>query len=123
MAGPKGSKYYDIFLDYTIQLNHKEKGNILDRYYFELLQAIRDTGSLKAAEMEISYRKVWGSIEDMEDKLGFKLVERHRGGVQGGTTTLTEDGIKLLDARDELRKEFDLAIHSITKKFFRSINN
>ncbi len=35
MAGSKGSKYYDIFLDYSINLEHKSSGNILNPYKFE----------------------------------------------------------------------------------------
>ena len=124
MAGSKGSKYYNISLDYSIKLDHKKLGNLLDEYKFQLLKKVQETGSLKAAadELNVSYRKAWGNVEDIEQGLGFKLLERQRGGALGGKTILTEDGEKLIEAYNELRSEFDESIHKITKKFFHSIN-
>lgn len=124
MAGSKGSKYYDITLDYSILLNHKNLGNLLDEYKFLLLKKVQETGSLKAAaeQLDVSYRKAWSNVEEIEQGLGFKLLDRKRGGAQGGKTHLTEDGQKLIDAHEALRIEFDEAIYKITKKFFHSIN-
>lgn len=124
MAGSKGSKYYDIFLDYSINLEHKEKGNILNEYKFLLLKAIQETGSLKmaAAECQVSYRKAWSSIDETEKAIGFKLVNRQRGGAEGGKTSLTVDGIKLVNAHKELVNDFNLAAKKITKKFFHTLN-
>ncbi|MBI9068581.1 MAG: LysR family transcriptional regulator [Salinivirgaceae bacterium] len=124
MAGSKGSKYYNIFLDYQITLEHKEQGNLLDEYCFKLIKKIQETGSLKAAadELEVSYRKAWGNVEEIEKGLGFKLLERQRGGASGGKTSLTPDGEKLIAAHEELRTEFNTAIRMITKKFFNTLN-
>lgn len=124
MAGSKGSKYYDIFLDYSIQLNHRQKGAIMKVEHFSLLNMIHELSSLKEAaeKLGISYRKAWGNIQTMEEELGLSLVNRQRGGVQGGKTTLTEDGLKLINAHSELREEFDRAIHDMTKKFFHDLN-
>jgi len=124
MAGSKGSKYYDIFLDYSIQLKHKQEGEIMSSSHFSLLNAINEINSIKEAaeRMGISYRNAWGVIQRMEDILGFSLVNRQRGGSHGGRTTLTEEGLKLLQAHKELRIEFDKAIHDMTKKFFHDIN-
>lgn len=124
MAGSKGSKYYNIFLDYSIKLDHKELGNLLDEYKFQLLKKVEETGSLKAAsdQLSVSYRKAWGNVEEIEKGLGFKLLERQRGGAHGGNTTLTDEGKKLIEAYEELRMEFDNSIHKITKKFFNTLN-
>lgn len=124
MAGSLGSKYYDIFLDYSINLEHKENGNIMNAYKFSLLKAIHETGSLKmaAAETGVSYRKAWGSIDEIEKSIGFKLVERQRGGAEGGKTMLTGDGLGLIRAHEELVKDFNMAINKITKEFFHTLN-
>lgn len=124
MAGSKGSKYYNIFLDYSVQLNHREKGAIMTSQHFALLKTIHEISSLKEAaeKLEISYRKAWGNVQTMEEELGFNLVTRQRGGAQGGKTTLTEDGLKLINAYKELREEFDRTIHDMTKKFFHELN-
>lgn len=124
MAGSKGSKYYDIFLDYSINLDHRELGNILNSNKFKLLQSIEQTGSLKSAanELGISYRKAWGIVDDIEKAMGFKLVNKQRGGANGGETTLTENGLTLMEAHKELRAEFDTVVNKISKKFFHRIN-
>ena len=125
MAGQKGSKYYNIFLDYSITLEHKNNGSLLDEFKFTVLSKVGQLGSLKAAaeDLGVSYRKAWGSVEDIEKGLGFKLLERRRGGARGGKTTLTSDGEKLIEAHLELRSEFNEATYKITKKFFHSLND
>jgi len=65
-----------------------------------LLEAIDKHGSINQAakSINISYRKAWGYIRTMEQRLGFPLIERRTGGRNGGGATLTEK------ARDFLRK-------------------
>jgi molybdate transport system regulatory protein len=53
--------------------------------------------------MAIPYRKAWSYLENMEKKLGFALVERHKGGARGGRTTLTTEARSLLARFDELK--------------------
>lgn len=124
MAGSKGSKYYDIFLDYSIRLEHREKGLLMNPLRFDLLKAIGEKASLKEAAEAcgVSYRKAWDNIREAEKALGFKLVESQRGGSDRGTTTLTDDGHGLLEAHAALRVDFDRAIHKITRDFFHSLN-
>ena len=99
MAGPPGSKYYNIFLDYKINLTGKENFEVFDEERFTLLKQIHEHGSLAAAAeaMSISYRKAWGLIRDAEESMGFMLVEKQRGGKEGGRSELTVEGKKLLD--------------------------
>ncbi len=124
MAGPKGSKYYDVFLKYQINLETVDDEKILDWEGFGLLNAIRKTGSLAsaAAEMNMSYRKAWGIIKEVEERLGFNLVEKHRGGAEGGYTDLTQEGNELMNAYNELTDQFNTSLKEITRKFFWTIN-
>ncbi len=124
MAGPKGSKYYDVFLKFKVRLENTDKEGILGDGKFELINFIDQLGSLKAAadKTGISYRKAWGNVKDAEEKLGFLLVEKHRGGKHGGNSLLTHEGKKLIEAYKELLVEFDDAIYQITKKFFNKVN-
>jgi molybdate transport system regulatory protein len=124
MAGPKGSKYYDVFLKFKVRLENTDKEGILGDGKFELINFIDQLGSLKAAadKTGISYRKAWGNVKDAEEKLGFLLVEKHRGGKHGGNSILTTEGKKLIEAYKELLVEFDDAIYQITKKFFNKVN-
>lgn len=124
MAGPKGSKYYDVFLKFKVWLENTEGESILGNGKFELVDYIDQLGSLKAAadQLGISYRKAWGMLKDAEEKLGFCLTEKHRGGQHGGNSVLTTEGKELIEAYKELLTEFDEAIYQITKKFFNKVN-
>lgn len=124
MAGPKGSKYYDVFLKFKVWLENTQGESILGNGKFELIDYIDQLGSLKAAadKLGISYRKAWGMIKDAEEKLGFCLTEKHRGGQHGGNSVLTSEGKELIEAYKELLVEFDEAIYQITKKFFNKVN-
>ena len=114
MAGSKGSKYFDVFLDYQFWLNTKTEEKILGEDVIELLKNIDTEGSIQAAacKSKISYRKAWGNIKSAEDVLNFCIVNKKRGGKDGGRTSLTMEGKKLLQAFDELKIEFDKAIYN-----------
>jgi molybdate transport system regulatory protein len=78
-----------------------------------LLEAIDAHGSINraAAEVGLSYRKAWGHITAMEQRLGIKLVERQAGGRNGGGTSLTDEARQFLKKFEELeaglREEMD----------------
>jgi len=84
-----------------------------------LLEAIDKYGSINQAakEINISYRKAWGYIKAMEERLGFKLIERQTGGKNGGGATLTDE------AREFLRKyeAMERGINEIVDERFREI--
>jgi molybdate transport system regulatory protein len=124
MAGSKGSKYYNVFLKYRVWLITRSEEEIIDDNHFELLKLIDKYGSLKKAakEQQISYRNAWGSLKRAEDILNLKLIDKQRGGKMGGETRLTDEGSKLIQCYDALRKEFDQAVYNVTKKFFHSLN-
>jgi len=58
-----------------------------------LLEAVEQTGSLKAAAREagFSYRSAWSRIKRVEAALGFKLIESRSGGEGGGHSSLTAE--------------------------------
>jgi len=124
MAGSKGSKYYNVFLNYRLNLSDVDGNEVLDWEGFKLLAEIDRVNSIVAAanEMKISYRKAWGIVNRVERKLGFPLVIKKRGGAEGGHTYLSEEGHQLIDGYIELSSQFDNSISDIAKKFFRKIN-
>ncbi|MFO7663755.1 MAG: winged helix-turn-helix domain-containing protein [Chloroflexota bacterium] len=64
---------------------------VLSLWRVELLRAIDATGSISAAaeQMKIPYRTAWQKINEMETRLGEKLVETQTGGPHGGGARLT----------------------------------
>lgn len=59
-----------------------------------LLEAIQETGSISSAaeRLDVSYRRAWDKLDEMEKGLGVPLVERHVGGAHGGGARLTLAG-------------------------------
>jgi molybdate transport system regulatory protein len=84
-----------------------------------LLEAINDHGSINRAAkvINISYRKAWGYIKAMEERLGFKLVERQKGGRNGGGASLTNDAKVFLRQYGKL----EYGIKEIVDKKFKQI--
>lgn len=64
----------------------------------DLLEAIRETGSISAAgrAMGMSYKRAWGLVEEMNAAFRAPLVLSSRGGAQGGGAQLTEMGAEVL---------------------------
>jgi molybdate transport system regulatory protein len=64
----------------------------------DLLERIRDTGSIAAAgrSMSMSYKRAWMLVEEMNSAFRDPLVESTRGGVKGGGARLTEAGTTVL---------------------------
>ena len=52
----------------------------------------------------------------------FALIEKHRGGRDGGNTLLTEEGRNLVESYKALRVEFDSSVKVFVKNFFHRIN-
>lgn len=124
MAGPKGSRYYDIFLNHRIQL---VSGHdiIISEETFRLLSEIESEHSIVAAskKMGISYRKAWGLLRDTEYNIGFRLVGKKRGGKAGGRTAFTDEGAELMRAYKKLITDLESTDKEPVRTFFRSINH
>ena len=84
-----------------------------------LLEAIDRYGSINQAakEINISYRKAWGYIKAMEERLGFRLVERQTGGRNGGGATLTKEAKRFLRKYEEM----ETGIMELVDERFRDI--
>jgi molybdate transport system regulatory protein len=65
-----------------------------------LLEAIRSTGSIAAAQRQIgaSNAYVWKLVAAMNEVFSPPLVDPIRGGARGGGAMLTDQGLKVLDS-------------------------
>lgn len=70
-----------------------------------LLRLIEECGSINAAaqRMGLSYRRAWGLLRAMEEKLDTPLLHREKGGSGGGSSVLTAEALVLLERFDRLR--------------------
>jgi molybdate transport system regulatory protein len=86
----------------------------------ELLKRVEATHSLHkaAAQMDMSYSKAWKIINDVENNLGFPLLERTVGGLAGGGSKLTPRAKKLLNQYDKLEKDIQKAMVRIYQNRF-----
>ena len=70
----------------------------------ELLEAIRDTGSIAAAgrRMGMSYQRAWDLVAAMNAHFREPVVAAAKGGARGGGTALTPLGVEILAAYREI---------------------
>jgi len=82
-----------------------ERRGIFGDGRWQLLRAIAEEGSIRAAARRLGrgYRKAWGDIERAERAFGKALVERTRGGAEGGAAALTEFGRRVVDGWERCR--------------------
>ena len=91
----------------------------LSDYRVRLLRLIDETGSLSeaAAAMQLSYRRAWGKLREIEQNLGLKLVETVVGGAGGGGSRLTAEGRRLIERYEQFRVA---AEQDVAKQFARA---
>lgn len=114
------TKYDNIQLNYKIWLETQDKLGILGDGKWQLMKAISETGSLKLAmeKLNLSYRKTWNNLQQIEERLGFPILETKRGGTDGGgKTCLTADGERIVKAFDTFHNQFDAFIQIAFKDF------
>ncbi len=72
-----------------------------------LLKLIRETGSLSQAalKMNMSYRKAWYSVQQLNKNAPEPLVILSRGGNKGGRAILSNFGQKVLDQYETLCRD------------------
>jgi molybdate transport system regulatory protein len=64
----------------------------------DLLEAIRDTGSISAAgrKLGMSYRRAWLLVAELNQHLGAPVIDAVTGGAKGGGAALTRTGEEVL---------------------------
>ena len=93
----------------------------LSDYRVRLLRLIDETGSLSeaAVAMQLSYRRAWGKLREIEQNLGVKLVETSIGGSGGGGSRLTPEGKQLVERYDRFRAA---AERDLTRSFAQAFD-
>jgi molybdate transport system regulatory protein len=113
----------NLLLNYKIWLSSITGDGLLEGSTWELLRAIKREDSIsKASKITgISYRKAWGDLKRAEELLGYTIVTKKRGGLDGGCTTLTEKALKLLEAYTALQAKLDDTVEKAFEEFKNNI--
>ena len=103
---------------YKFWLENDNNEYVIGAGTYTLLKLIDEHESIfKASEiLKMSYRHAWGIINDLEDELPNKIVEKHRGGAKGGKTKLTDYGKDLIKKYEDAREIIEYGIKNPWKK-------
>jgi molybdate transport system regulatory protein len=76
-----------------------------------LLEGIRDTGSIAAAgrQMQMSYKRAWSLVEELNAAFADPLVTSARGGPGGGGAILTATGVQVLSLYQDIMTRAEAA--------------
>ena len=93
------------------------KNSFLGQGKIELIEKIKEFGSLRKAaiEMKMSYQKAWFNIDEMNKTAGKPLVILKRGGKDGGIAQVTEAGEKAIQIFKQLQEDFEIFITEKSK--------
>ncbi len=77
----------------------------------ELLEHIHATGSISAAgrTMEMSYKRAWDLVDELNRICGQPVVERQTGGKNGGGALLTAFGLSLVERYRDIERAATMA--------------
>ena len=108
---------------FKLWLSSEDAEGVFGDGKWRLLKSIDSEGSLRAASrlLHISYRKAWGDLKKAQRCLNIPLVEKQRGGIEGGRTSLTEQGEKWLKAYTGFRNDIEKAAEKAYQKHIRKL--
>jgi molybdate transport system regulatory protein len=100
------------------------KGKAFGEGPYRLLQGVVETGSLHqaAARLRMSYRKAWNMLNNIEERLGFTLLDRRVGGASGGGSTVTPKAEELMRHYEGFRREVEEQIKQVYDKHLAYID-
>lgn len=114
-----------LHLNYKIWFSDKDGKGIMGDGKWQILKAIDETGSLKAAcdKLEITYRRTWNDLKQIEKSIGKPLLESTRGGADGGSMKLTPIGKKLIQAFDHFHADVDSLMQDHFGRMLHELND
>lgn len=119
------TKEIQLIPKYKIWLETKDGEGLLGDGKWILLKTIEKEGSLMAAteKLGISYRNTWNRLKKIEKQLGYQLIEKKRGGKDGGNSILTDKGVKLVRSFDKFHATFDILVNKAFESFLIDLKN
>lgn len=105
----------------VLSLSLRKEKLLVDEKIAMLLELIFETSFVSEAckRMQLSYSSGWNIINRLEAQLGYKTVERKRGGKEGSGSSLTERGIELVEKYRRLEKELQETAEQKYREIFK----
>ena len=107
----------EVFVKVKLTLHRQER-------YFgpgvcELLERIDDNGSIQAAarQMNMSYTKAWKILNRAEKEMDRRLILRMNGGKNGGSSSLTPEGRRAVNAFREMEQRLQKESERILSEY------
>lgn len=94
-------------------------GMLAGRGRIELLEWVRDTGSINEAakSMKMSYKAAWDMIDGLNREAAGPVVVRVKGGRMGGGSRLTPHGQALIDTYRRMEREHGAFLKQLLSRY------
>ncbi len=105
---------------YNLWLENETEEVCISTWRVALLKAVGATGSISAAavEMKVQYRTAWQKINEMEKRLGLKLITTQIGGSHGGGARLTRKAQAYVKKFDRFNAEIEKTVRAKYRESF-----
>ncbi len=110
----------EMELQLKISLCDEQGQRFFGRGVYQLLRGIRETGSLRAAAMDMgmAYSKAYRIMKRAEEGFGFSLTRRKSGGIGGGGSALTPKAEELVRRYEALSADCAQISDTLFQKYF-----
>lgn len=100
-----------------------DSGLVLGPGKADLLEGVRDTGSISAAgrRMKMSYKRAWDLVDEMNRHFDAPVVATSKGGSGGGGASLTPLGEEVLERYRRLQAQAAAAIEDEVRQLGKRI--
>lgn len=87
---------------------------------YQLLSGVIKYGSLRksATDLGISYSKAFNTIKQIENSIGFTLLDKHVGGVNGGKSEVTPEALLLMDYYEKFTNAVNIQLEKVYDDVF-----
>ena len=120
MKPEKGKINQSAPLTYSLKLRLNKESKFFGPGVAQLLCLVEETQSLNVASqtMEMAYSKAWRIIKIAEEALGYPLLVRKVGGMNGGGSIVTDKGKEFVRKFLILQEEAYQIVDVLFKKHF-----
>ena len=100
-----------------------DSGLVLGPGKVDLLEHVRDTGSISAAgrRMKMSYKRAWDLIDAMNRHFATPVVETSKGGAGGGGAKLTAMGEEVIERYRRIQAQAAEAVDTEARALHRKL--